>query len=66
MNDSIHGDQEKSFFLTSSHKKSITILLDDYNELKEKADLLEELWAEGVDNWEGYGEAVSRVYDEED
>lgn len=38
--------------------KTITIPLEQFEELREAADRLDALYAAGVDNWEGYSEAV--------
>lgn len=39
----------------------ITISLTEYNELREKAALLEALQAAGVDNWDGYPDAIDTL-----
>ncbi|EPF2927887.1 lambda-exonuclease family protein [Vibrio navarrensis] len=44
-----------------ANKAVITIPTDEYNELLRKADLLEALYASGVDNWDGYGEAIAML-----
>ncbi|QPL52440.1 lambda-exonuclease family protein [Vibrio navarrensis] len=46
---------------TAATKAVITIPTDEYNELLRKADLLEALYASGVDNWDGYGEAIAML-----
>ncbi|MBE3662144.1 hypothetical protein BOO91_14520 [Vibrio navarrensis] len=46
---------------TVANKAVITIPTDEYNELLRKADLLEALFASGVDNWDGYGEAIAML-----
>ncbi|CAH0528452.1 hypothetical protein CTH30272_02137 [Allocatenococcus thiocycli] len=40
---------------------TITITTSEYDELMRKADLLDALYAAGVDNWDGYGEAMDMV-----
>ena len=46
-------------------EENINISKRKYDELKEKADLLECLLACGVDNWEGYEDAWERMGFEE-
>lgn len=43
--------------------ETITITMDEYNELTEKAALLDALQAAGVDNWDGYPEAIDMMRD---
>ena len=46
--------------------KTVTITLQEYLELKRDADMLEALNKAGVDNWEGFDDAldmVEKVYD---
>lgn len=38
---------------------TVTISQEEYNELSEAKDILDSLYAAGVDNWEGYEEAIS-------
>lgn len=38
--------------------RTITIPLTEYENLKEDERLLEALWAVGVNNWEGFGDAI--------
>ncbi len=44
---------------------TVTIELDEYEELLDDARLLECLQAAGVDNWEGYAEAMRAYCGEE-
>lgn len=39
----------------------ISLTMKEYNELMRKADLLDALFAAGVDNWDGYSEAMAMV-----
>ena len=39
----------------------ISLSVKEYNELMRKADLLDALFAAGVDNWDGYSEAMAMV-----
>lgn len=45
-------------------KDSITITLDEYNELLSDSRFLNALWAAGVDNWGGF-EAAQEMVDNE-
>ena len=42
-----------------------TILLSELKELQEKAALYDALMSSGVENWDGYSDAVSMVFLEE-
>lgn len=42
-------------------KDSITITLDEYNELLRESQILNALFANGVDNWEWYGDAIESL-----
>ncbi|MDW6094021.1 homogentisate 1,2-dioxygenase [Vibrio rhizosphaerae] len=41
--------------------ETITISVDKYRDLQNKADLLDALFAAGVDSWDGYGEAIEML-----
>jgi hypothetical protein len=45
---------------------TITIPIEEYNQLVEDQRILDALHAGGVDNWEGYDEALSGFSDDED
>lgn len=45
--------------------KTVTLSLEYYSKLVEDSLLLDALHAAGVDNWEGYSEAVREVVGEE-
>lgn len=45
---------------------TITITLKEYNSLLEDSALLAALEAAGVDNWEGYSDAVNAIDEEEE
>lgn len=47
-------------------KDTITISREEYEELVEAKDTLNALICAGVDNWEGYGYAMSMLDEEED
>lgn len=47
-------------------KVNVTISVSEYEELLEMAEKLEALESMGVDNWSGYGEAMSLLDDDED
>lgn len=49
-----------------SEDETITIKKDYYDRLKKAYDLLLALQECGVDNWEGYSEAIQLVSDEKD
>ncbi|EKO3632370.1 YqaJ viral recombinase family protein [Vibrio metschnikovii] len=42
-------------------EKTITIAKSEYDELLRKSDLLDALYAAGVDNWDGYSEAMEML-----
>ncbi|GHX89588.1 Phage-related protein [Vibrio cholerae] len=42
-------------------EQTITIAKSEYDELLRKADLLDALYAAGVDNWDGYSEAMEMI-----
>lgn len=42
-------------------EEMISITMKEHNELMRKADLLDALYAAGVDNWDGYSEAIAMV-----
>ncbi|WP_193264767.1 lambda-exonuclease family protein [Vibrio navarrensis] len=46
---------------TAATKAVMTITTDEYKELLRKSDLLDALFASGVDNWDGYGEAIAML-----
>ena len=48
---------------TPDPQDSITITIDEYKNLLEDSLVLEALDAAGVDNWEGYAEAME-IYEE--
>lgn len=52
----VFGDEQEP-------EETITIGLTEYNELREKAALLEALQAAGVDNWDGYPDAIDMLRD---
>lgn len=39
----------------------VSLTVKEYNELMRKSDLLDALYAAGVDNWDGYGEAMDMI-----
>jgi len=45
---------------------TVTITKDEYNELVHAEEVLDALYAAGVDNWDGYEEAMNNVGIEED
>jgi hypothetical protein len=45
---------------------TITIFQSQYDQFVRDSKKLAALEAAGVDNWEGYGEALSELYQEED
>ena len=45
---------------------TVTITAKEYEELKKAQATLDALEAGGVDNWEGYGEALSSLPDEDE
>lgn len=47
-------------------KDTITISKEEYEELVEAKSTLDALICAGVDNWEGYGYAMSMLEEEED
>jgi hypothetical protein len=44
-------------------EQTITISIKEYNDLKESQYLLESLQAYGVDNWEGYCDAMEYYHE---
>lgn len=53
--------------ISPSAEDTVTISADTYDKLIEDSALLASLWAAGVDNWEGYGEAINNLsYNKED
>jgi hypothetical protein len=44
-------------------EQTITISTKEYTELKESQYFLESLQANGVDNWEGYGDAIEYYHE---
>lgn len=42
-------------------EQTITVAKSEYDELLRKADLLDALYAAGVDNWDGYSEAMKMI-----
>ena len=47
-------------------KETIEISLGEYNRLQEVDELMDALKCLGVDNWDGYSDAVEMVYGEDD
>lgn len=43
-------------------EETITITLAEYKQLVHDGQVLDALYASGVDNWEWYGEAIDSVY----
>lgn len=46
--------------------REITIYEDRYEELLESQRILQKLYEHGVDNWEGYDEAMREIREEND
>lgn len=47
-------------------QETITITTKEYERLKKDARILEALYANGVDNWEWFGDAMESIEDEEE
>ena len=47
-------------------ESTITISVDEYLKLKERSSILAMLAAYGVDNWQGYDEAMRQYYKSEE
>jgi hypothetical protein len=52
--------------MTTMSKKTVTISQEHYDQLKASSDKLAALEAAGVDNWEGYGNAMAQLEDDDD
>lgn len=49
-----------------ANSPTITITVGEYEVLLEASENLAALEAAGVDNWEGYGDAMASFYDDDD
>lgn len=47
-------------------EEMISIPKKKYDELLKNSEILEALYAGGVDNWEWYGESLKEIFKEED
>jgi hypothetical protein len=45
---------------------NITITIEEWHDLRESSEKLKALVAAGVDNWEGYDEAMRILYEEKE
>ena len=44
---------------------TVTISKKEYDELRKDSEILQALYANGVDNWDGYSDAVGYSYEDE-
>lgn len=60
----LHKEREKA--KEANAPKQVVISLQEFEKLKEDQEFLQALQAAGVDNWEGYDEALMETLREDD